>query len=152
MVNLAKLTAAVESHEGLVLHVYDDANGKPVVPGYTLIGHPTIGYGRALDTYGVTADEAKVLLMNNINVVVGQVSAMLPWSATLDDVRLRVLLEMAFNLGIAGLMEFHDTLRHIQAGQYNLASVSMMDSLWAKQVGSRADVLSKMMASGLDSA
>jgi hypothetical protein len=34
--------AALKNDEGLRLVVYDDANDNLVVPGYTLVGHPTM--------------------------------------------------------------------------------------------------------------
>ena len=77
--DLAKLTASLQSHEGLRLFVYDDATGAPIKPGTAVKGHPTVGWGRALDTYGVNEAEADYLLANNIDVVVAEVTAALPW-------------------------------------------------------------------------
>jgi len=63
-------------------------------------------------------------------------------------VRQRVLLDMAFNLGISGLLKFKRTLKAIRAKQYEKAAEMMLDSRWATQVGQRAKRLSKMMATG----
>ena len=70
--------------------------------------------------------------------------------AKLDDVRQRVLLDMAFNLGVVGLLSFKRTLGVIEAGRYELAAAMMLDSKWAGQVGQRAERLSRMMATGKD--
>ena len=41
--------------------VYDDATGKPIRAGDTLIGHPTLGFGRNLSGKGIEDDEAEVM-------------------------------------------------------------------------------------------
>ena len=46
--------------EGVRLRVYDDATGEPLHPGMTLKGHPSIGYGRALDVNGISLKESKL--------------------------------------------------------------------------------------------
>lgn len=150
-VDIPKLTASLKSHEALRRVVYDDATGDPIKPGTLVRGHPTIGWGRALDTCGVTEQEASYLLANNIALAVSEVTAALPWVASLDDVRARVLLEMAFQMGVAGLLEFHDTLRCVQSGQYSVAATAMLDSEWAReQAPARAEVLAQMMRTGKD--
>jgi lysozyme len=150
-VNIPKLTASLQSHEALRLFAYDDATDASIKPGTTVKGHPTIGWGRALDVRGVTLAEANYLLANDIAAVVSEVSTALPWVASLDEVRARVLLEMAFQMGIAGLLEFHDTLRCVQTGQYSVAAAAMLDSEWAReQSPARAEVLTEMMRTGKD--
>ena len=63
-----KLLKMLTLHEGLKLKVYDDANGKELKAGDTLIGHPTIGVGRnvASDGLGINEEEANFLLMGDI--------------------------------------------------------------------------------------
>lgn len=136
--NREQLAAELIRDEGLCLAVYDDATGLPLRPGMELVGHPTIGIGRALDVNGITADEAHLLLANDIARVEGELQKALPWFAALDDARQRVLVNMAFNLGTAGLLRFHDTLRYAQEGRYELAARAMQDSGWYRQVGGRA--------------
>ena len=48
------------------------------------------------------------------------------------------------------LSKFVNTLAHIEEGRYDEASVEMLDSRWARQVGDRAKVLSEMMRTGGD--
>ena len=54
---------------------------------------------------------------------------------------------MAFNMGTAGLLKFKNTLGLIKDGKYKEASVEMLNSAWAKQVGKRATNLSNMIKS-----
>ena len=49
-----------------------------------------------------------------------------------------VLLDMAYNLGVNGLLKFSRTLRAIERGQWVEAGEEMKDSKWFEQVGSRA--------------
>jgi lysozyme len=73
----------------------------------------------------------------------------LPWFAGLDEARQMVLIDMTFNLGIAGLLKFTNTLRSIEEGRWHDASIQMLASRWAKQVGARAVDLAKVMATGV---
>ena len=126
-------------HEGERLKLYRCTAGKL-----------TIGVGRNLEDRGITAAESAFLLGNDIDAVWTDVQRALPWVARLDDVRQRVLLDMAFNLGIVGLLGFKRTLAAIETGQYQQAATMMLDSRWARQVGGRAERLSRMMATGKD--
>ena len=68
-----KLIDLISLHEGVKYRVYDDANGKEIKAGDTLVGHPTIGVGRniASDGPGITKDEIDYLLSNDIKRVIG---------------------------------------------------------------------------------
>jgi lysozyme len=55
---------------------------------------------------------------------------------------------MAFNLGVAGLLSFKNTLAAVKAGEWAKASAGMLASKWAKQVGLRAVRLAHMMKHG----
>ena len=135
--------------EGVKLFVYDDANDNPVVPGYTLVGHPTIGIGRALDTRGITMAEALYLNNDDIKDVQNGLLDSLPWLANLDVVRFAALENMAFNLGVNGLLEFTETLAAIKQGNYDLAAEDMLQSEWAQQVGDRAKRLAEQIKTGV---
>lgn len=137
--NKKKMIAQLRLHEGERLKPYRCTAGKL-----------TIGVGRNLDDRGITSDESAYLLNNDIDSHWIELLEHLPWVETLDEVRQRVMLDMAFNLGISGLLTFRRTLGHIKAGDYALASSAMLNSLWAKQVGQRAKRLAAMMKTGKD--
>lgn len=139
MFDRQKLIQQLRRHEGERLKPYRCTAGKL-----------TIGVGRNLDDRGITAEESAYLLSNDIDRVWTELKARLPWMTGLNDVRQRVLLDMAFNLGTDGLLKFRNTLATIQAGDYQKAGEMMLDSLWAKQVGMRAQRLSRMMQTGTD--
>lgn len=111
-------------------------------------GKLTIGVGRNLDDVGISEGEAEILLRNDIDRACSGLDASLPWWRNLDPVRQRVMVNMAFNLGVAGLLGFRNTLKLIELGNYQDAAVAMMASKWAKQVGPRATRLALMMRDG----
>jgi lysozyme len=145
---VSALGTLLESEEGLRLTVYDDATGKPLLPGMTIVGHPTIGIGRCLDRKGITEVEARYLLENDLQEVRAQVAKELPWSAKLSVSRRVVLEAMAFQMGIDGLLGFRNTLAMVQRGDYAGAAAGMLNSLWARQTPARAKRMSEMMRLG----
>ena len=122
--------------------------GERLKPYRCTAGKLTIGVGRNLDDRGITAEESAMLLSNDITREERALINALPWVAQLDEVRQRVLLDMAFNMGLGGLLQFKNTLATIKAGDYQRAASMMLDSRWATQVGQRAERLSRMMATG----
>jgi lysozyme len=134
------LARELHRDEGEVLHAYQDSRG-----------FWTLGIGRLIDKSmggGITHDEALFLLENDIAKVEADLDRELPWWRALDEVRQRVLANMAFNLGIRKLLGFKNTLAAVQRGDYEAAAKGMLKSLWAKQVGQRAERLAAMMRTG----
>lgn len=139
---------AQKGHEDLRLVVYDDATGKPLKKGDTLVGLPSIGIGRNLVGRGITKDEAVILCMNDILEVEKSLDALCSWWRRLDETRQQVVAEMAFNLGAGGLMKFVNMLAALKAGDFSRAADEMKDSAWYRQVGRRAVTLCAAMRSG----
>lgn len=122
--------------------------GLKLKPYRCTAGKLTIGVGRNLEDVGISASEAAYLLQHDIDRVLAEMSYRIPWWGNLSENRQRVLANMAFNLGIDGLLKFKNTLALIQAGKYEDAAKEMLNSKWANQVGNRARRLAKMMAEG----
>lgn len=136
----------LERQESYRRFVYDDATGQEIVPGYTVQGNPTIGYGRDLMTEGISKEEAMVLLRHDIDRAWREVTSHLPWAESqLSVIRFGVLVNMAFNMGLQGLLGFTQMLSALQAGNYEQAAKAMLDSLWYQQTGSRAQALAEQM-------
>lgn len=112
------------------------------------VGKLTIGVGRNLDDVGISQVEAAQMLDSDIRRTADALDKALPWWRSLDEVRQRVILNMAFNLGVAGLLGFKNTLAAVQAGKYDDAAAGMLASKWARQVGDRARRLANMMVAG----
>lgn len=96
---------------------------------------------------GITEAEAMYLLDNDINDFNIELNSKLEWLKDKPDDVKRVLLNMAFNLGVNGLLKFKTTLHLIKEGKYKDASKQMLNSLWAKQVKGRAVRLSNILKS-----
>ena len=144
----AALLPLLRAEEGLRLTAYDDATGRPIVPGSLIKGHPTIGIGRALDTNGITAAEADFLLGNDVAKIAAALDANIPWWRGLSVSRQVVLAGMAFQMGAGGLMAFRNTLAMVQAGNYRGAARGMLESRWATQTPGRAARMAQMMEAG----
>ena len=114
------------------------------------VGVWTVGYGHAHVAPGTvwTQAQADDTLAADIAIAVHDLDFRLPWWRKLDDVRQDVLAELAFNIGVEGLLGFHNTLALVEAGNYAAASGGLLASRWAKQVGARATRLAAMMKSG----
>jgi len=138
----------VRFHEGRRLYVYDDATGRGVGPGSTLEGHPTIGIGRALDVRGISDDEAEALFAADLADTSTALARERAWVLELDPVRRAVLVDMAFNMGVRGLLGFRRALAALEIGDCETCAVEMLDSRWADQVGRRATRLAATMRSG----
>lgn len=97
---------------------------------------------------GITLDEAKYLLENDIARVSRELALTFPWTTELDEVRRGVLQNMAFQMGLPKLQGFKKTLELVRTGQYLAASQEMLNSTWAQQTPNRAQRLSKQMLTG----
>lgn len=136
--NREKLIAQLLTDEGLRLKPYKCTAGKT-----------SIGCGRNLDDVGISKAEAMALLENDIDNCARDLDRSLPWWRDMDDARRNVLLNMTFNLGIARLLGFKNTLALMKAKRYDAAAAAMLDSKWADQVGMRAARLAKIMRTGV---
>lgn len=126
------LETQLTKDEGLRYTVYDDANGNRVVPGYTLIGHPTIGIGRCLDLNGISNAEAYFLLHNDIDEAIINCKKY-NWFNTLSEIRQSVIVNMMFQLGAAKFAAFKKFISACEVSNWKSAHNEGLDSLWAKQ-------------------
>ncbi|QPB82814.1 glycoside hydrolase [Pseudoalteromonas rubra] len=100
-------------------------------------GWLTIGFGLNLDA-GITEEEAEVILFMRVEGIRKRLANAIPWYVNLN-------VNMAYNLGVTGLMGFAKTLTHIRTGDYIKASEEMLESRWAKQVPNRVQELAIQM-------
>lgn len=131
-----KLITQLRAHEGDKHKVYRCSEG-----------YLTIGVGRNLETNGISQEESDFLLANDLSRVESQVRKHIKLYG-LNDARIAVLINMAFNLGIGGLLKFKKTLAYIQQGDFETASTEMLDSKWRRQVGFRAIQLAEQLRTG----
>jgi lysozyme len=133
---MKRLIAMLQRHEGLRLKPYKCTAGKL-----------SIGYGRNLDDMGISEVEAMVMLRNDIEQCYRELE-MFSWFSDLDQVRQEALVDMLFNLGLPTFLEFKKTLKHVAEHSWSMAAAEMLNSKWARQVGSRAEELAYMIETG----
>ncbi|MDN7937454.1 glycoside hydrolase family protein [Burkholderia multivorans] len=131
-----KLKAELTVDEGRRARIYVDTVGK--VSG---------GIGRNLTDKGFRDNEIDLMYQNDVAETEAWLDRNLTWWRSLDPVRQRVMMNMAFNMQ-GRLLTFVNTLAAIQRGDYAAAADGMLNSLWARQVGARATRLAAMMRSG----
>ena len=126
--------------EGEKLYAYQDH-----------LGFWTIGIGILIDKRkggGLLPEESEFIFKNRLKLIGKELELRLPWITRLDPARRGVLVNMAFQMGIAGLLAIKNTLSMIEAGKYQDAAKAMLQSKWAKQTPARAQRLSNQMATG----
>jgi lysozyme len=146
---LSQQLSELQIDEGKRLKVYDDATGRPIGPGTLVRGHPTIGFGRALDVHGINEIEALFLLVLDVAAVEDVLTKAFPWYDALDTVRQGVLINLCFNLGFRGLQSFTHMLADVSAQNWEAAASELENSLWIHQVqASRSDRLLGQLRTG----
>lgn len=138
--NDAKLIAELNIDEDRRTRIYQDTATPPRWTG---------GVGRNLSNRGFSEDEIDLMLKNDIADVVSDLDRNLPWWRQMNDARQNVMENMCFNLGIKKLLGFVNTLAFMEGGRYDAAAKGMLDSLWARQVGARANRLATRMRTGV---
>ena len=137
-----ELARQLRSDEGVKPCVYKDH-----------LGFDTIGIGRLVDSRktgaGLRPDEMTYLLNNDIDDRIDALTRRLPWFYLLDPARQGVLLNMSFQLGVAGLLGFANTLEMVRQGKWSEAADNMLLSKWAKQTPERAQRMAKQMKTGV---
>lgn len=137
MINYEQLQRQLIGHEGLKLKPYRCTSGKL-----------TIGVGRNLDDKGITEEEAIALLQNDITYFEEELRRRLPSFRTFSGCRQAVLINMAFNLGVRGLLNFKNMLNALEREDYDEAAIELLNSHYAVQVGIRAHELAEQLQTG----
>lgn len=122
------------------------------------LGYPTFGVGHLIletdEEYGaevgtpVSEERVKECLNQDIDIVCTELDKNLSWWSELDDVRQRVMANMCFNLGYPRFSKFKKFLTAMHKQDFETASIEMMDSKWATQVGARAERLQFKVLNG----
>jgi lysozyme len=132
--DVEKLKDQLILHEGLELKSYTCS-----------AGYVTLGVGRNVEELGITEEEARYLLDNDILRVGKELDNAIPWWREMSEVRQRVVVDMVFNLGISRFLNFKNAINAMQEQDWDEAAAQMLDSRWADQVGQRSHRLAKAM-------
>lgn len=132
-----KLIDQIKRHEGLRLRAYQDS-----------LGVWTCGYGRNLQELEIDEHQANKWLLEDLWKAKQDLLNALPFTRTMDSVRQDALVNMSFNLGITRLKGFKKMLAALEEGDYERAASEVLDSNYAKQVGSRAIEIAAQIRNG----
>lgn len=127
----------LKQEEGLRLSPYRDSEG-----------YLTIGYGHCLDKKPISQRAAEVIFDDDVADAEASVGARLSWARHLDPPRWAVLVGMAYQMGIGGLLDFTKALAAIERSEWDEAAREMLDSRWARQTPERARRLAEQVRTG----
>jgi lysozyme len=142
------LDAELEVEEGSRPLIYDDATGKTFVKGMTLVGNLSAGIGLNLM---IPFDPIELAFLENNRI--GKVQdglLVIPWYAALDPVRQVAMADIAYNIGVHGLLGWPHFLAAMANKDYPAAVAEVKsDALWISQVGAtRSQRLETMILTG----
>lgn len=122
--------------EGFSEKPYIDSEGFPTIGKGTKIG-PN---GASVDLYQFTVNEKIADLMLDKEVKGKRDHLMqMDWYLSLNADRQDIVLSMAYQMGIAGLLKFQNMIKAAKDGDYDTMADEALDSLWARQTPSRAE-------------
>jgi lysozyme len=129
--------ARLATEEGFRAKAYRDTKGKL-----------TIGYGFSVDA-GISQYCAHALLeaqAQELAIELGRFS----WFVGLDDIRASVLIDLAFNDGLVGLLHFPKMIAGIGARNWQVAHDELLDSEAARELPTRYSALAKILLNGTE--
>ena len=124
--------------EGVVYEVYLDHLGYPTFGVGHLIIEGDAEHGSAVGTT-ITEERVKECFEKDLDIAVSECEALFGdnWNNYTGELQ-EVLVNMMFNMGRGRLGGFKKFIAAINESDWNKASIEMMDSRWATQVGNRA--------------
>lgn len=138
--NLQQMKDDLVSDEGYRAFVYEDSEG-----------YQTIGVGFLVDHRrgsGLSMEECMLILDLRIQALYKEMSAKIPWFLKLSDGRQRALINMAYQLGVNGVLKFKSMCQALRIGDYAIAEKEALNSLWAKQTPARAKRVASLLRTG----
>lgn len=129
-----RLIESIIEHEGFSKTAYPDplSGGKPY----------TFGHGL---TY-ITEYESEWIVARRINEIRKELSSKLIFFIQLPIQAQEILIEMAYQIGVSGVLKFKKTIQSLKNRDYIEAAEEMIDSRWARQTPRRAHELAARMA------
>ena len=99
----------------------------------------TFGHGL---TY-ITESESLEIVKDRVTTLNFELSKKLYFFNDLPDTAKEVLIEMAYQMGVKGVLSFKNTLNYFSKHDWENASNNMKKSLWARQTPERANALAE---------
>lgn len=118
------------------------------------LGYPTVGWGFRIGPQGADIKQYQFTLPQAVGdlwlqELAGQIADRIaPQLAGLSDPRQVVLVCMAYQMGVDGLLAFKKMLAATAKGDYTTAAAEMLNSRWARQTPARAQRMAEQMRTG----
>ncbi len=120
-----EIKESIKKEEGFQLAVYEDSRGIR-----------TVGYGHALHVGStIPAQAAELIFESDYQHAVFCFEKL---NLDLDSVRRSAVIDMIFNMGLAGVVKFEHFIFALRHGDYIRAANELMDSKYARQLPARA--------------
>lgn len=146
---LEKLLQDLQRDEGWRDHAYDDATGQAIEKGKAPSGYVTIGYGFCIDrNKGAPLPKPvglywlEYLAEQRWNELVDRI----PWIVDQPEDVQRALGNLAYNIGVSGVLGFRKMLAALKVGDRATAAAELLDSKYATQVPRRAKRVVRLIA------
>lgn len=127
---LDRLIEELKADEGWRAHAYDDH-----------LGFKTIGYGFLVDERrggGLPEGIADIWMAYLVNQKRGELARRIPWFLDQPDDVQCALLNMAYQLGVNGVLNFKRMIAALERGDRREAAREALDSTWSTQTPQRA--------------
>lgn len=161
--DIQKLIDELKQDEGVMLKAYTDTVGKRTVGvgrNYSdvpfsqdeclaIFGTTSISFHNAdtyLSTKGLTMAQIELLLKNDIKRCLKNLEGKDFWEVVKDiEGPNRAIVNLCFNMGIATLLTFKNTLAYIKKKDWKNAATNLTQSKWYTQVGVRGPRVIKLI-------
>jgi lysozyme len=127
--------------EGVVYEIYNDHLGYPTFGVGHLVLESDPEYGQPVGT-PVSEERVRECFEKDLNIAISECKVLYAeaWEGFPGEVQ-EVLVNMLFNLGRPRLSKFKNFNAKLLEGDWAGAAPEGLDSLWARQVGARANRL-----------
>ena len=145
-----KLIEMLIRHEGLKLKPYKCTAGKwTIFVGRNYQDNPfSTDELTLILNKGCTEEVAKLILRNDIGRIRVELNKRLKFFTNLDEVRKSALIDMAFQMGVGGLLKFKNTLKAIENADWESAVSNAQNSNWGMTFKTRSSEIIKMLETG----
>ena len=130
----------IKLDEGVIPYAYQDT-----------LGFWTIGVGFLIDKRkgsGLDNEEIDFILQHRVGMKQAEILERWPPFARLDPVRQGALTNMAYQMGVSGVLAFKDMLAALIAQNWAAAHDAALESHWAQQTPERAQRIATQLLTG----
>lgn len=143
--NLNLLETELRFDEGVRYDYYLDSKGIKTIG----VGHNcTVVPLPASWSTPLSNIQVNQLLAADIQTVQNTLDSFIPWWTAMDDVRMRALANLCFNMGWKTLSSFNTFLSLMRAESYESAATDLQGTAWYGEVGTRGPRICTMISTG----